>query len=99
VSYQLDLQGTLTQVFLSGELCFDAHATIRNILNELDNQTTKGPVVFCMSDVRKIDPAGLGLLLIANTRLRDRGFSLKAPSPEVDHVLSLTRFTTLVPCA
>lgn len=97
LTYGIDGGHGSTVVRLEGVLDFHAHPVFRTLLGELDTPSQTGPVVFDLGGLTSIDPAGLGLLLIARRRLRNRGLTLRRPSPDVDHVLALTGFAAMVP--
>ncbi len=84
-------------VRLEGVLELAAHPVFRSLLEDLDRQERAASVTFDLGGVSSIDPAGLGLLLIARRRLGGRRLALRNPCPDVNHVLSLTGFSALVP--
>lgn len=97
LSYGIESTGQETVVRFHGGLDFSAHPLFRTLLADLKAQPAANTVIFDISAVSAIDPAGLGLILIARRYCQQRGLKLRNPSPDVAHVLTLTGFDAMVP--
>ena len=83
-------------VAVSGDLTFTDHVAFREIVDRLANSRSK-TVVIDVSELKFIDSAGLGMLLIAREEAAKAGRSLvlRGAQGQVSRMFGLTKFDQL----
>lgn len=91
MKYDLDRSESEVTVALSGHLTYNCFPIFTGMLHELDGAVGTS-VVFDLSDLSRLDSAGLGLLYVARQELGERGMivSLASPHDDVRRLLDLT---------
>ncbi|HYH19147.1 MAG TPA: STAS domain-containing protein [Azospirillum sp.] len=87
------------EVFLRGQLTFDADEDFRKIIGGMETDRV-GACVLDMGGLDFIDSAGLGLLVLAtNTANRCQvPLKMRGPRGQVRDMIEISEFHTLIPC-
>jgi len=91
------------EVFLKGQLTFEADDDFRKIIGGMEKDRSGAGVpemVLDMSGLDFIDSAGLGLLVLANNTANRCQVRLKMRGPrgQVREMIEISEFHTLIPC-
>lgn len=91
------------EVFLKGQLTFEADEDFRKIIGGMEMDRTGAgvlEVVLDMGGLDFIDSAGLGLLVLANNTANRSHvrLSMRGPRGQVRDLIEMSEFHTLIPC-
>lgn len=87
-------------VAFSGEMGFQDFEIFRRFLDELDHLSIKS-IVADLSELTKIDSAGVGMLLVLQETAEEKGFqvSIKGSEGEVQEVFEVCRLHEMIKMA
>ncbi|CAA6603591.1 putative Anti-sigma factor antagonist [Rhodospirillaceae bacterium LM-1] len=96
MDYTTAKENDSTAIFMKGRLTFNDHEKFRNLLDELEAQNAVHLVVDLQS-LESIDSVGLGLLMIARDKAKERNgkFVLRNPQGEVKRVFAISKASVL----
>ena len=99
MEYRTGNDGSCREVYLNGSFKFNDNEVFREIVHDMENASGK-PYVFDLGGLEFIDSAGLGMLLIAKktAEKNDIGLILRGAHGQVQHMLQVTKFDTLIEC-
>jgi anti-anti-sigma factor len=93
---RFELKNDDATVALSGDLTFTDHVAFREIADRLGRSAAR-TITIDVSDLKFIDSAGLGMLLIAREEAgkSNRTLILRGAKGQVSRMFGLTKFDTL----
>jgi anti-anti-sigma factor len=93
---RFDLKDDDATVALGGDLTFTDHVAFRDIADRLGRSSAR-TITIDVSDLKFIDSAGLGMLLIAREEASksNRALVLRGAKGQVKRMFELTKFSTL----
>ncbi len=85
-------------IALSGVMTFDDHDKFRGVVQDIA-ESDASQVELSLSDLKMIDSAGIGMVLLANDRSRKSGkaFEISGVSGHVVKVFELSKIDKLIP--
>lgn len=94
----VDRRGSASIVRLAGSAHMSVATTLREQLVGLIDQDTPR-LVLDLADLEFINSVGLGAIIAAHLRCRHYNGDVKivAPRPEIEHLLSVTKLTRILP--
>ncbi len=97
MKYRFDVRGDTLHVNVSDVLTFEDHEAFNPVVREIEN----GPdpnVIMNLQELKMVDSAGIGLLLLASDRAKKKGKTLKVSNltGHVAVVAELFKFDQLV---
>ena len=96
MKYRVDNASGEARVHISGALSFKDHQEFRQMVDEV-MAMKPGKVAVDMAELASVDSAGLGLLVILNSRMKQAGatFKLCRANEAVARLLSIVQFEKL----
>lgn len=98
MDYKCEARGERLVIALSGVMTFDDHDKFRGVVQEIA-QSDADKVELSLSDLKMIDSAGIGMVLLANDRSKKSGksFVISGVTGHVVKVFELSKIDKLIP--
>ena len=81
MNYQMSGLSSLTKIRLSGRFCYDDYDTFRGFLDSIQ-ENPGHKVRVDLSCLESIDSAGIGMLIIANDRVKEKRMVFEVHNPK-----------------
>jgi HptB-dependent secretion and biofilm anti anti-sigma factor len=97
VEYSFQDKGANTTVSFSGDMTFSDHQLIRELISQLASSNPNS-VIIDLSALRKIDSAGIGMLMLMDDAAKENNFSLslRGASGLVEKVLDVCKISEVI---
>ena len=90
MKYEIKQSFALTEIRLSGRMCFDDHDLFRGVLDAIEGNSGHR-IILDLTELSAIDSAGLGMLIIAGDHAAKKGlaFDIRNPAGLVKKLMEL----------
>lgn len=84
-------------IYLRGSFIFDAHREFKNTYKNLLQNPNIGSIILNLAEVKYVDSAALGMLLLLRERIQaaNKSLTLSQPSPYVKRIFEIANFHSL----
>lgn len=95
--YHAKIEGSVAQLFLSGQLTSESHRKFKDVAYPLVDHPALKTISIDLAAVSYMDSSSLGILLLLREKASAKGkaVTLRNPSPAVLPVLKMVRFDKL----
>ncbi len=92
MEYDVNISGDVGTVTMRGRFTFSDNKVMRDIFEKIEGNVRN--CIFDVGGLEFIDSAGLGMFILANDTISEKGgrLSLRRPSGQVRKMLDITKF-------